>query len=400
MRRNVEEVTEEGIIIRQAIMKKVGEILNVSANNVIGNSSGAENTTLPSFHPDGSLLETVFKCLAYSLVVVLSVLGNSLVMAAFKLNINRKLRTVNNMFIVSMAAGDLLLTVASTPERITRILANDQWIIEGNLGIFLCKTTNYMEKLCMNVSVIHLAMIAIDRFLVVFFPHKKIITAIRARKIIIIAWLGSAVYCVPLFYYANLLEKNGQFFCKTRQFFNNWRVWYLFFLSLLVLTLLLVVALYSAITIRLWCGKTPEMQIPLKSRINARINSRVLKMVAMIVFAFYCCVLPYWIGWIFCSYFHKDLICNDTYVFIAIFLMYANSAVNPVIYAFFNDTFRVGFRFILKRPWRCCISLNDLSTDTAQDDFIGRIRSSRRSSEIQCQELKKINSKKHACIYV
>ena len=320
----------------------------------VGNTSSEDFPTSPSFYLENSSVEKGFKCLAYGLIVVFSIIGNSLIIAAFKLNINGKLRTVNSMFIVSMAVGDLLLTLGSTPERITRILVNDQWIVEGNLGIFLCKTTNYLEKLCMNVSIIHLAMVAIDRFLVVFYPHRKIITATRARQIIILAWLASAAYCVPLFYYANLLEENGKLFCKTRDFFTNWRIWYLLFLSLLVLTLLLVVTLYAAITMRLWRGKAPRLRISFRSRIRARLNKRILKMVAMIVFAFYCCFLPYWIGWVFCSYYSNDLVCSDTYVFVAIFLLYANSAFNPAIYSFFNDNFRVGFRFIFKKLCKCC----------------------------------------------
>ncbi|KAJ7379234.1 hypothetical protein OS493_017743 [Desmophyllum pertusum] len=317
----------------------------MTEEDFIGNVSDGENTTSPSLYSDVSPIEKGFKCLAYSLVIAFSVIGNSLIIAAFKLNINGKLRTVNNMFIVSMAAGDLLLTLGSIPERFTRILANGQWIVEGSFGIFLCKTTNYLEKLAMNVSIIHLAMVAIDRFLVVFYPYKKIITATRARQIIIIAWLASAGYCVPLFYYANLLEENGQLFCKTRHFFVNWRVWYLLFLSLLVLTLLLVVALYGAITIRLWRGTTPGRmpQTSLKSRLSARLNSRILKMVAMIVFAFYCCFLPYWIGWVFCSYYHKDVICSDAYRFVSIFLLYANSAVNPPFIHFSMIIFELAF---------------------------------------------------------
>ena len=115
------------------------------------NDLGTGNTTSPpNIYAGDSPIEKSFKCLAYGVVVALSVIGNTLIIFAFKLNIDGKLRTVNSTFIVSMAAGDLLLTVTSTPERITRILANERWIIHGNWGIFLCKTTNYMEKLCMN----------------------------------------------------------------------------------------------------------------------------------------------------------------------------------------------------------------------------------------------------------
>ena len=358
----------------------------------IGNVSSGENATAESPFLGHSPIAQGLKCAAYIIVVAFSIIGNSLVIAAFKLNINGKLRTVNSMFIVSMAAGDLLLTLGSTPERITRILVSEQWIIEGNLGIFLCKTTNYLEKLCMNISIIHLAMVAIDRFLVVFYPRRKIITVKRARQIIIIAWLASAVYCVPLFYYANLLEKNGNLFCKTRQFFINWRIWYLFFLSLLVLTLLLVVALYAAIVVRLWRGRAPRMRISFRSRISTRLSKRILKMVAVIVIAFYCCFLPYWIGWVFCSYYSNEIICSDTYVFVAIFLLYANSAFNPAIYSFFNDNFRVGFRFIFSKLCKCCCNRRKLyfQRDTKEVFVIGEdVRNKDARERVRCKALHK-----------
>ena len=326
----------------------------MSEKAFFANISHENNATFQSFYSSDSFVEKGFKLLAYGLIAVFSVIGNSLVIAAFKLNPNGKLRTVNNMFIASMAAGDLLLTLGSIPERITRILVSDQWIIEGNLGIFLCKMTNYVEKLCMNVAILHLSLVAIDRFLVVFYPVKKIFTEKIALGIIIIAWLTSAGYCVPLFYYANLLQKNGQIVCKTRRFFHKWRVWYSVFLSLLVITLLLVIVLYAAIAIRLGRNKTPGARSSIRRRRKARLNSRILKMVAMIVTAFYCCFLPYWIGWVFCVYYFSDLICNDTYAFISIFLLYANSAVNPVIYSFFNDNFQLGFRSIFNKLCKCC----------------------------------------------
>ena len=365
----------------------------------MGNISSDDFGTSPSFYLDDSPMEKGFKCMAYGVVVAFSIIGNCFIIAAFKLNINGKLRTVNNMFILSMAAGDLLLTMGSTPERITRILTNDQWVVEGNLGIFFCKTTNYLEKLCMNVSIIHLAMVAIDRFLAVFYPRRKIITATRARRIIIIAWMASAAYCVPLFYYANLLEKNGKLLCKTRHFFINWRIWYLLFLSLLVLTLILVVALYAAITIRLWRGKAPRMRISFRSRIRARLNRRILKMVAMIVFAFYCCFLPYWIGWVFCSYYSNDVVCSDTYVFVAIFLLYANSAFNPAIYSFFNDNFRVGFRFIFNKLCKCCTSRKrkrHLQHEIEEVGVIGKDfhKMEEVHGKIRCKAIKKINSRR------
>ncbi|XP_068742664.1 galanin receptor type 1-like [Montipora capricornis] len=323
----------------------------MTSKSSIGNFSDHENGTSVSPHSTlESSVEVYFKCVAYVLIVVFSVVGNSFVITAFKLNTRGKLRTVNNMFIMSMAAGDLLLTMGSTPERITRVLADDQWLIGGILGVLFCKLANFIEKLCMNVAILHLSMIAIDRFLVVFYPHKKIITKKRALWMIITAWLASIVFCAPLLYYANTLEKNGQTKCKTRRFFPNWRVWYIIFLSLLMLTLVFVISLYLAITIHVRTRKRPGMRISGK---NARLRSRILKMVLLIVLAFYICFLPYWMGWLFCVYYFTGLICNKTYVFISILLIYANSAINPVIYSFFNENFRLAFYTILGRLCGC-----------------------------------------------
>lgn len=327
----------------------------MTAYSLDGNFSFQEkgNSTASHSASNESLVEVSFKCLAYALIVIFSIMGNSLVITAFKLNTNGKLRTVNNMFIVSMAAGDLLLTLGSMPERITRVLSNDRWLIEGNLGIFLCKLANFVEKLCMIVAILHLSMIAVDRFLVVFYPYRKIVTKKKALWFIVIAWLLSALFCGPLFYYANLKKKKGQISCKTRSFFPNWKVWYLIFLIVLGTTLVFVVSLYISIAIHVRRNKRPGCCMSVEAMKNVHLRSRILKMVLAIVLAFYCCFLPYWTGWIFCVYSSIEVICDDTYLFISIFLIYANSAINPIIYSFFNENFRVAFHVILLKLCRC-----------------------------------------------
>ncbi|KAK3711917.1 hypothetical protein QZH41_000898 [Actinostola sp. cb2023] len=135
-------------------------------------SSSAESSLEPGY-------VIWLKAAAYFGIFLTSLIGNCLVIAAYKLNLNRKIRTVSNTFIVSMAAADLSITLASVPERITRVLASNQWLLPGTLGVVTCKLVNFIEKLSLNVSVLHLASIAIDRFLVVFYPRRKIITRVR-----------------------------------------------------------------------------------------------------------------------------------------------------------------------------------------------------------------------------
>lgn len=312
------------------------------AKNVTNISSSTSDTE------EDSALITGLKTGGYCCLLLASIVGNCLVILAYKLNSNGKLRTVSNNFIVSMAAADLLITVGSIPERITRILANDAWLLPGTLGIVVCKTVNFVEKLSMNVSVLHLASIAVDRFLVVFFPRRKVITKSLSLRIIVSIWLISLGYCVPILIHGNIVEDNGKMYCKVRQFFTNWKIWYIFFLIILFGTFLLIVVLYSAIAIKLWRKKTPGVRLSFRSRRTEKLNIRIVKMVAIIVTVFYICFLPYWIGWIFCSYYFNEVICNSRFVFVAIFLSYSNSSLNPVIYTIFNEHFRLSFRRILR----------------------------------------------------
>ncbi|XP_031567253.1 D(4) dopamine receptor-like [Actinia tenebrosa] len=322
-----------------------------NAKNLTNISSSAND-----FEAEDSILETGLKTASYSCLFLVSVLGNCLVILAYKLNSNGKLRTVSNNFIVSMAAADLLITVGSVPERMTRILANDTWLLPGTLGIAVCKAVNFIEKLSMNVSVLHLVSIAVDRFLVVFFPRRKFITKTLSHRIILSIWLISSGYCLPILIYGKILEENGKMYCKVRKFFSNWKIWFIFFLIILFGTFLLIVIIYSAIAVKLWRKKTPGVRLSFRSRRTEKLNIRIVKMVAMIVTVFYVCFLPYWIGWVFCSYHFNEVICSSRYIFIAIFLSYSNSSLNPIIYTIFNENFRFAFRLLWRKLF--CVKAN------------------------------------------
>lgn len=319
---------------------------------------------------EDSALVAGLKAGSYCCLLVASIVGNCLVILAYKLNCNGKLRTVSNNFIVSMAAADLLITVGSVPERITRILEHDAWLLDGTLGIVVCKAVNFVEKLSMNVSVLHLASIAIDRFLVVFFPRRKFITKSLSRRIIVSIWTISIGYCLPILVYGKILEDEGKMYCKVRAFFTNWKIWYIFFLIILFGTFLLIVVLYSAIAVKLWRKKTPGVRLSFRSRRTEKLNIRIVKMVAMIVTVFYVCFLPYWIGWIFCSYHFNEVICSNRFVFIAIFLSYSNSSLNPIIYTIFNENFRLSFRRILMKVL-CMKEKDSVLKQTAEVFVVG-----------------------------
>lgn len=307
--------------------------------------------------------QQIIKAVAYIIIMALSLCGNTLVLVAVKKNIGGSMRSVRNYLLTSMAVIDLVITLGSMPERLTRALTNDEWLIKGAVGVALCKATNFFEKLSFSVSTLNVVLIAVDRFLAVMFPHKKYFTSRKAFAAIGLVWFLSAVYSSPVLYYGGLLQDDGKLLCKVRQFFPNWKAWYLLFLVQLLCSLVLVVILYASICYKLW-RRQSKNKIGARSSFNStravrdsKINRKVLKMVAVLLLAFYICFLPYWIGWVFCSYYYSKPICNDTFIFVAIYLSYANSSLNPFIYCIFSENFRRAFRLVVHGtcPWiaRC-----------------------------------------------
>ena len=326
--------------------------MNESRNdffNVSGHTVDADN-------PEDFQVSTeqIIKAAAYATIMLLSLCGNTLVLIVVKKNIGGRMHSTRNYLLTSLAVIDLVITVGSMPERLTRVLTNDVWLIEGVMGVALCKATNFFEKLSFNVSTLSLVFIAVDRFLAVMFPHQKYFTNRRAFAAIGLIWLLSAAYWSPILYYGGLLEEDGKTLCKVRRFFSKWKVWYLLFLVQLLLSFVLVVALYVSICYKLW-RRHSQNKIGARFSFNSnraardlKINRKVLKMVAAVLIAFYICFLPYWIGWVFCSYYYSEYVCDNTFIFVAIFLSYANSSLNPFIYCIFSESFRRAFKQVVQ----------------------------------------------------
>lgn len=320
----------------------------VNQTNTTDNSTKGSNKSSPT---DINYLEAG----SYILVFLTALVGNTIVVIVVRRNVGGRLRSVSYYFILSLAIASLVMTIGNLPERITRAFTSDKWMLNGGIGIAVCKMVNFIEKMTILVSISSLTAIAVDRFANVFSPHRVVITAKRSYVIIALIWIFSSVYCIPILVYGNLLKKDNKTYCKTRIFFPKWTLWFLPFLIILLGSLFIVFVLYFAICAQLWCKKRPGSQRRVtKVQPTARglVNRKVLRMVTVIVVAFYLCFLPYWLGWIFCSYHFTPIICNDTYSSISVFLSYVNASLNPIIYVYFSENFREGFKALLPSSCR------------------------------------------------
>lgn len=97
----------------------------------------------------------------YTMIIILSVIGNVLVIAIFVRS--RKLRTVTDIYIISLAVSDLLIATLNMPFQLYFTVVNE-WMSGGKTGEILCKFTNYVQGFTVVCSILTLLAIAIDRF--------------------------------------------------------------------------------------------------------------------------------------------------------------------------------------------------------------------------------------------
>ncbi|XP_036969101.1 neuropeptide Y receptor Y2, like [Acanthopagrus latus] len=129
--------------------------------------------------------------LAYSTIIVLGVLGNSLVI--YVIYRFKTLRTVTNFFIANLAVADLLVNTLCLPFTLVYTLQG-----EWKFGSTLCFMLPYAQGLAVHVSTVTLNVIALDR-------HRCIVYHLETRMrkdvcfgVIALTWVMSAVLASPL----------------------------------------------------------------------------------------------------------------------------------------------------------------------------------------------------------
>ncbi|KAG8444523.1 hypothetical protein GDO86_009618 [Hymenochirus boettgeri] len=173
----------------------LGNDINLSNNSDVTdevNASVYGNDTLKDFLGGYSVWQVLLIASFSGIIAMVTVIGNILVILAFK--VNKQLKTVNNYFLLSLACADLIIGVISM-NLFTAYIIMDHWA----MGSLACDLWLMIDYVASNASVMNLLVISFDRYFSITRPltYRTKRTTKRAGIMIGLAWIVSFILWAP-----------------------------------------------------------------------------------------------------------------------------------------------------------------------------------------------------------
>ncbi|CAL8354958.1 unnamed protein product [Merluccius merluccius] len=325
--------------------------------------------------PVATTLPTVLLGAAMSLLILLTVSGNVLVcLAVFT---TRRLRCFTNCFIVSLAVTDLLLGVLVLPFS-AMLRLTDEW----PLGATFCNIYISLDVMLCTASILTLLVISMDRYLAVTMPLRYTALVLPGRVVVAMAsvWTVSlAVSFLPIHMGWNTsngtVQNRGPGDPERRCRFELNGAYALtdslvtFFLPLTVMcwTYYRILRIAQAQARRIIVSRPACPVASYDSRSNtpsiastataavASVTAVALRehkatmTLAAVIGAFVVCWLPYFLLFTVMGVREQEEPGPEYQV--VLWLGYANSALNPILYAALNRDFRSAYAQLLGCQW-------------------------------------------------
>ncbi|XP_076015180.1 cholecystokinin receptor [Genypterus blacodes] len=348
--------------------------------------------------------------LLYSLVFFLSVLGNLLIIVV--LTVNKRMRTVTNTFLLSLAVSDLMMVVFCMPFTLIPSVLKD-----FIFGAAMCKIVAYLMGISVSISTFSLVAIAIERYSAICNPLKSRVwqTRSHAYRVIAATWVLAFIMMTPYPIVSNLNTYRRPDNTTAHRCRHNWQLakaeqtWYiLLLLVLFAIPGVVMIVAYGLISRELYrgiqfemghkkestgvkngltstvsgasddgdgcyvnvvqrpnsmemstvgtSGRPPKAEKPRRNTSGAKLEAkkRVIRMLVVIVVLFFFCWMPLYCAntWrAFDDVSAKHALSGAPISYIHL-LCYTSACVNPIIYCFMNTRFRKA----LISTFSCCVA--------------------------------------------
>ncbi|XP_058020046.1 5-hydroxytryptamine receptor 1E [Ahaetulla prasina] len=183
-----------------------------------------------------TVTENLLITLSLSIITTLTMLLNSSVISA--ICTTKKLHQPANYLICSLALTDLLVAILVMPLSIAYIVM-DRW----TLGYFICEVWLSIDMTCCTCSILHLCVIALDRYWAITdaieYARKR--TAKRAGIMICTVWTISIFISMPPLFWRNHRNSSNSSDCQIQHNHIIYTIYSTFGAFYIPLTLILIV---------------------------------------------------------------------------------------------------------------------------------------------------------------
>ncbi|XP_013787099.1 beta-2 adrenergic receptor-like [Limulus polyphemus] len=309
----------------------------------------------------GASLETrILGSIICAMIIALTLLGNVLViLVVFRF---RRLRSVTNLLLASLATADITVALLVMP-----LLVIYDFERRWRFGPIACHFWISCDVMCCTASILHLFIIALDRFWAITKPlrYRSRVSKKRVMVAIGVIWLCSgAISFIPIFmgWYSDdpvsIFVNSDECSLEVNRVYAVVSSVTSFYLPLPVMFYvyfrILLIAERQAREIRQLEvsleGADQHVKQSLRCRSRQLItDTKAIRTLGIVMGVFCVCWLPFFLMYVilaFCKHCHLEYEWRSAITWLG----YFNSSFNPCIYAFLNKEFKSAFRRVL--GWR------------------------------------------------
>ncbi|XP_006558135.1 octopamine receptor beta-2R isoform X3 [Apis mellifera] len=335
---------------------------------------------------------TIVKGCVLGSIIVTAVFGNLLVMVSVMRH--RKLRIITNYFVVSLALADMLVAMFAMTFNAS-VQLTGKWLF----GYFMCDVWNSLDVYFSTSSILHLMCISVDRYWAIVKPLKYpiIMTRRLAAYMLLACWILPAfISFVPIFmgWYTtaenSMRRQNHPEICefKVNKIYVIFSSSVSFWIPCTIMTLTYFAVFKeanrqekqmhsrmgnvmllshrpskdlnnlngelnsagSSKTLTLNEISTNHLHTPTKDKniMKMKREHKAARTLGIIMGTFILCWLPFFLWYVITTLCGESCPCPDVVIALLFWIGYTNSALNPLIYAYFNRDFREAFKNTLQ----------------------------------------------------
>ncbi|XP_043119570.1 G-protein coupled receptor 135 [Puntigrus tetrazona] len=370
-----DNMSGSGFILEIVTIKPVVNSLSTQAGNYTAGSEAPSDTPVRSSEGNSVLqgIAVAAQALLLLAIFLLSSLGNSAVVVVIIKH--RQLRTVTNAFIMSLSLSDFLTAVLCLPFSFMMLFSRDgKWMF----GEPFCVANGFFNTCFGIISTLTMTLISFDRYYAIVRQPQAKIGRRRAIQLLAAVWFSAVVFSFPWYLLVEtsrrlVVHKQGFYHCMYVFHSGTSRMGTAYSVALIVACYLLPFALmcfchYNICkTVRL-----SEIRVRpvttyahlLRFYSEMRTATTVLIMIVFIIF----CWGPYCLMGIITALGSYSF--NPAMDTVAIWMAWANGAINPLIYAIRNPNISMLLGRSREEGYRTRNIAAYLSTQTQRRDAV------------------------------